>query len=519
MTLDSLYGRIAVAFAAVLIAFGLLQGALSYAAAKRDQHQVMQQISRGLAAHIADQGRLIGPNGIDRKAVDDLFHMTTAVNPSIDIYLLDGNGWILAHSPRDSPLARDRVSLAPLRAFVAGERLPVQGDSPRDAERQEAFSAAPIVIDGRVAGYLYVVLVGGMYREIADGARDDYALRTAAWTGATALGLALLVGLAAFARITRPLNALTRAVQRFEHGDFAGEPCTHSGPATSNDEIGRLASAFDAMARRLSTQMAELKRQDDLRRELVANISHDLRTPLTSMQNYLETLVRLGDGLSPAEQRQYLAVAMRHSQRVAKLSQQLFELARLECEEALPQAETFSLSELLQDIAQKFELAAQDKGVRLTAKADPAGLYVRGDIGMIERVITNLLDNAIRHTPEGGEIRLEAAYTDRGVEVEVADSGVGIAAAFLPGLFERDSPLRQRSTRGNGGLGLLIADRIVALHGARMCVASEPGHGTTFTFALPAARIGVTSRGGVDATNTVSANFARNSVDTSSRGM
>ena len=108
MTLDSLYGRIAVAFAAVLIAFGLLQGALSYAAAKRDQHQVMQQISRGLAAHIADQGRLIGPNGIDRKAVDDLFHMTTAVNPSIDIYLLDGNGWILAHSPRDRPLARDR---------------------------------------------------------------------------------------------------------------------------------------------------------------------------------------------------------------------------------------------------------------------------------------------------------------------------------------------------------------------------------------------------------------------------
>ena len=490
MKLDSLYGRIAVVFAAVLITFGLLQGALSYAAAKGLQHKVMQQISRGLAAHIANQGQFIGPNRVDEQAVNELFHMATAVNPSIEVYLLDGNGWILAHSPPNSPLARDRVSLDPVRAFIAGERLPVQGDSPRDAGRQEIFSAAPIVVDGRTAGYLYVVLVGGMYREIADGARDDYTLRTAVWTGAAALGLALLVGLAAFAWITRPLNALTRAVRRFEHGNFAGEPRTRSGSTASGDEIGRLASAFDEMARRLSAQMAELKRQDDLRRELVANVSHDLRTPLTSMQNYLETLVRLGDGLSPAEQRQYLAVAVRQSQRVAKLSQQLFELARLECEETLPHAETFSLSELLQDIAQKFALAAQNKGLRLISIADPAGLYVRGDIGMIERVITNLLDNAIRHTPEGGEIRLEAAYTDRGVEVQVADSGVGIAAALLPGLFERDSPLRRRSTRGNGGLGLLIADRIVALHGARMYVASEPGHGTTFAFALPAARAG-----------------------------
>ena len=490
MKLGSLYSRIAVIFAAVLICFGVLLGWLSYTAAKYHQHEVMQQLNRELAGHIASYGPLMGSNGLDRKAVDELFHMAMAVNPSIELYLLDDDGLILGRSPPDGRLALERVSLPPIRAFLAGEPLPILGDSPRIAGRQEIFSAAPIVIDSSTVGYLYIVLVGDMYRQMADAARQDYAVRSAAWIGAAALGLALLVGLAAFAWITRPLNALTRSVQAFENGDLAGGTRPSSKRATSGEEIGRLANAFQHMSDRLVVQMTALKQQDDLRRELVANISHDLRTPLTSMQNYLETLLRAGDTLATAERQQYLEVAVRQSQRVAKLSQQLFELARLECEETLPQAEIFSLAELLQDIAQKFALAAADKDVRLTTRGDPEGLFVRGDIGMIERVITNLIDNAIRYTPSGGEIRLEAAPNAEGIEVRVADTGLGIAAEYLPGLFERGSPLRQTSTRTGGGLGLLIANRILALHGTRMAVASEPGRGTTFSFALPAAQPG-----------------------------
>jgi signal transduction histidine kinase len=180
---------------------------------------------------------------------------------------------------------------------------------------------------------------------------------------------------------------------------------------------------------------------------------------------------------------------VRQSHRVTKLAQQLFELARLECEETLPQPEVFSLSELTQDIAQKFALAADDRGVRLVTAAAPDGLFVRGDIGMIERVITNLIDNAIRHTPAGGEVRLEATHNAQEIEVRVADTG-GIAAEYLPGLFRRDSPLRQVPSRTNGGLGLLIANRILALHGAHMAVASEQGRGTMFSFALPAVQPG-----------------------------
>ena len=494
MKFDSLYSRIAVVFAAVLIAFGTLLGWLSYTAAKVHQHEVMQRLSRDLASHMSNRGPLIGAGGPDLNAVRELFQMAVVVNPMIEVYLLDADGLILANSAPQGRLARERVALAPIHAFMRGDPLPVLGDSPRDASRQDIFSAIPLMIDNRIAGYLYVLLVGGMYRQLADEALQGFAVRSAAWIGAAGLGLALLVGLAAFAKITRPLNRLTRSVQAFEHLDPVNEhphsPERHATGAASGDEISRLAAAFDRMSGQIKAQMRELQRQDGLRRELVANVSHDLRTPLTSMQNHLETLLRSGDDLASADRQRYLEVAVRQSQRVARLVQQLFELAQLECEETLPDAEIFSLSELLQDIAQKFALVAADKAVQLVTTAQPQELFVRGDIGMIERVITNLLDNAIRHTPAGGSVSLEAVRSSASVEVRVTDTGAGIAAEHLPGLFERGSPLRRSAHRSGGGLGLRIAARILALHGTRISVASEAGRGTTFRFALPAAQPG-----------------------------
>ena len=494
----SLYSRIAIVFALVLLGFGVALGWLSYRAAKSHQHEVMQQLSLELARHIAEDGTLLNAAGFDRESMDELFRMASLVNPTIELYLLDADGVILGHSPPADGLALDRVSMTPVRRFLAGDALPILGDSPRSSGSPGVFSAAPIVRDGLTEGYLYVVLVGSMYQQRADDASRGHVVRTTAWTGLVALGLALAVGLAAFAFITRRLNRLTLSVQAFEHGTHAGlagsAMAQSPAQAAAADEIGRLSLAFEHLTGSVVAQRTELQRQDGLRRELVANVSHDLRTPLTSMQNYLETLVRMGDELSPADRRMYLDVAMRQSRRVAHLAQQLFELARLECEEELPHRELFSLSELVQDVAQKFALSARDKGVRLRAEADPEGLFVWGDIGLIERVIANLMENAIRHTPAGGEVRLRAAPSERGSELSVSDTGSGIAAQDLPGLFERDSPLRRGPGREHGGLGLLIAKRILLLHGSCMAVASEPARGATLSFTLPAAAAPGTSQ-------------------------
>ena len=321
LRLDSFYSRIACVFALVLIAFGAALGWLAYAAAKYHQHDVMQQLSRNLAQHITSHESLMSADGVDRKAVEALFDMTMAVNPSIEIYLLDADGAILAHSPPEGALAVPQVSLEPIHAFLAGRSLPILGDSPRNATRKDVFSVAPITHDGRAVGYLYIVLLGDMYRQMAEDARRDYVLHTALWVGAAALAMALIAGLTAFGWITRPLNKLTRSIQAFENGELVDKTSRTSETPVATDEITRLALAFEHMTDRLAAQMAELRRQDDLRRELVAKISHDLRTPLTSMQSYLETLSRMGESLSAIERQQYLEVAVRQSHRVTKLAQ------------------------------------------------------------------------------------------------------------------------------------------------------------------------------------------------------
>jgi signal transduction histidine kinase len=153
------------------------------------------------------------------------------------------------------------------------------------------------------------------------------------------------------------------------------------------------------MAERTSNQMQHIKHQDEQRREMIANVSHDLRTPLTSMQGYLETLSRKADTLPLADQQRYLAVAVRQSRRVSHLAGELFELAKLECEEVTPHYELFYVQELIQDVIQKFGLTAAKKQVQITATLTADIPMVYADITMIERVLGNLIDNALRYTP------------------------------------------------------------------------------------------------------------------------
>ena len=189
--------------------------------------------------------------------------------------------------------------------------------------------------------------------------------------------------------------------------------------------------------------------------------------------------------LSPDERRRYLGIAPAQSAKVGRLARALFELARLEHGEVRLEWEVFALPELLQDVLQKFELAAQARGQQLHAAFPPGLPPVRADLGLVERVLTNLLDNALRHAPEGGQIEVRLRATDDSVEVSVADDGPGVAPALRTQLFRAPAALGAR--RGeNGGLGLLIVQRIVQLHGRRIEL-RDSARGALFVFALPRA--------------------------------
>ena len=229
-------------------------------------------------------------------------------------------------------------------------------------------------------------------------------------------------------------------------------------------------------------QWRTLRRQDQERREIIANVSHDLRTPLTSLHGFLETLAHKRD-LSDAERERYLATALAQSTKVTRLAHELFELARLEHDESTLEREPFSLGDLVHDVVQELGLLAAAKEQRLTAEV-PAGLpHVVGSLRLIDRVLTNLIGNAIEHTPAGGEIAVALREAGNVVEVVVRDDGPGIPPEVRDALL--GSPPRGGRSAG-AGLGLQIVRRILALHGSR--IELEPlQRGTRVRFELPAA--------------------------------
>ena len=247
-----------------------------------------------------------------------------------------------------------------------------------------------------------------------------------------------------------------------------------------------MTDAFQHMARQIQQQLTRLKETDALRRELVANVSHDLRTPLASLKGYIETLLLKDDSLSPEQRQQYLQIAFNNAERLNKLVSELFELAKLDAGELKLHKETFSLAELAHDVIQKFELRAQQQNIQLEVDIDADVPYVEADIGLIERVLDNLVDNALKNTPEGGAIRLALDSDGQLVTVQVADTGRGIAEDELPHIFQRfyKKPDSEASYTG-AGLGLAIAQRIVELHGSELSVNSVLHQGTRFDFALP----------------------------------
>jgi len=488
--LDSLYARLALGLVVLVTVLGALYLVVMLHAGRLYFQEVNQQVNRTLAANLIRENRLQVHDGhFDQETLEQVFHTYMVVNPSIEVYLLDGSGHILAYDAPPGKVKRERVSLAPVRAFLRdGRHRPILGDDPRDTGERKVFSAAPIGPPGNPQGYLYVVLAGEQLASVADMLKDSYILRLALFALAGAALAGVLAGLWLLRRVTGRLRRLDRAMSAFEADGFARLPPPHSFDTGSGDELGRLGHTFSRMAERITSQVSALKKTDALRRELVANVSHDLRTPIASLQGYLETLLIKADSLSEEERSQYLHIALRHSERLGKLVTELFELAKLDSGHTRLQRELFSPGELVQDVVLKYRLPAHEEGVSIETDIPPDLPFVSADIGLIERVLENLLDNAIRHTPKGGRVAVSLTAGTGRVNVRVADTGCGIPAEELPHVFDRFYQVKKsRSDTGGGvGLGLAIAKRILDLHASQLAVDSTPQAGTQFDFTLQA---------------------------------
>ena len=270
--------------------------------------------------------------------------------------------------------------------------------------------------------------------------------------------------------MTSPLREMSLAARAMASGDYRRRVT-----ATSQDEVGELARSFNAMA-------AELAEVDRARRDLVANASHELRTPITALQAVLENVV---DGVEPPDP-ETLRTMLRQVERLGRLVNQLLDLSRLESGAATLERRPFTLGDVLGDAVDECRLHAP--GVSLDVHVEPAGLSVDGDPDRVHQVVSNLLENAVRHSPEGGRVQVRASSSGRGrVTIEVSDEGPGIADADAARVFERfyRADAARSSRHGGAGLGLSIARWIVDLHGGEIRPERREPHGCRMIIVLP----------------------------------
>jgi signal transduction histidine kinase len=274
--------------------------------------------------------------------------------------------------------------------------------------------------------------------------------------------------------MTSPLREMGSAAKAMARGDYSRRVT-----ATSRDEVGDLARAFNAMS-------ADLAAVDQQRRDLIANVSHELRTPITALRAVLENLI---DGVEPPDGGTLRTMTLQ-VERLGRLVDQLLDLSRLEAGVVPLDRRAFALEPLLERAAEESKVnATPDLGrdVRVSVLVRPIDLQVDGDAERVHQVVANLLDNAIRHSPDGGEVSLGAHLDHEGVVIEVSDQGPGIPDTDAQRVFERfyrADPARS-STAGGTGLGLAIARWIVDLHGGDIRVERNEPTGCRMVVALP----------------------------------
>ncbi len=365
--------RLVMLFATLLLGWGLFVAALAWRVAAENEHEALQRLSHGLAQHIVSHWPELGGGTPDDPAPrQELLRMLMTVNPGIQVYLLDPAGRVQNYIGEPGMVRQPQVDTQALRAFLGGAALPLYGTDPMGGAAQRLFSAAMFAPGaGGKAGYLYIVLDGPDRSAAAAHLSPARIWRGVAWAAGAGLLVALLVGTLAVRALTRPLQRLAQHMADLELPPAAPSVAADAGqlPAAAgwasrlpggSDEISALTRSFHSMSQRLAAQHEQQQRQAGAHREVIANVAHDLRTPLTALHGHLEALRATVSkpAPDPARATQHLDTALAQSDKLRHLTQQLFELATLQAMDQVLHSERFRLDELVADAVQKFSLLA-----------------------------------------------------------------------------------------------------------------------------------------------------------------
>lgn len=443
--------------------------------------QVNQRLNHDTAYNIVKNSTPFYNGEVIKPAWEELFHSVMVINPSLEVYLLDPQGNILAWYPPEKEISLKRINLEPIIQFINDStNQTIRGDDPLNPATQKVFSASPLYMNDMLYAYVYVVLSGQEYYAASSSLFANYLLQIGTRTMLVTLLVTLLIGLFIIRIITSNFSRIVEVMQKFREGDLSARVNVQSA-----GDVKELGVMFNDMADILTQNIEKLKEVENLRRELIANVSHDLRTPIAIIRGYTETLQMKEDSISDEKRRHYINTVSDSAEKLDRLVNELFELSKLEANQVEAKKEPFIISELVGDICNKYQLIAKTKNITITTELSKELPPVYADISLIERVIQNLIDNALKFTPDGGNINIKTYKSDERIVVSVTDTGIGIPEAEREQIFARYYRANNFTDLKNStGLGLAIAKKILDLHNSTLDLTSIENKGSSFSFKL-----------------------------------
>ena len=486
---QSLYWRIAIGFVLLIAAMLALQGgALVYLIARMEvapgppPPEVTRLIARDLSEALTANAKL---------DIQQFFRQEYEGQVPLAAIMKDGRV-VTTHGPRPPDGfvrdIRDRLNVDPDsltrarggRGRGAGPRpMRPEGTVPQRPGQPALRRIGPagaIIVDGVPVGVV-IALPRSALRQLGP---------TLAAVGAVLVVVGTIVAaLLIFGPVRPRLRSLEDAARTVGAGDLTARAREDGG-----DEVAALARAFNQMTHDLQQRAVQLQAADRTRRLLLADVSHELMTPLTGMRGYLETLSLHAQSLDPDTRERYLAIIRDETQRVEHIVGDLLDLSRLEGGGESFDAQDVPLEDLFGRVLARHGRSAEQRGVEIATSIAPGAEIVTGDPMRLEQALQNLAANALRHTPKGGRVTLNAALENGAIVVTISDTGSGIAPEHLPHVFDRFykvDPSRAGQTAGSG-LGLSIVKAIVERHGGTVTATSRAGGGSTFTLKFPPER-------------------------------
>lgn len=479
--------------AAVLCVLVVALSTIDFLASRMAEKAYIETLTR----EMAEKGRMIAIQTGDLSSLtaEQLQTLSQAAGARLTVVRRDGG--VLVDSEAE-PAAMQNHSDRPEIQSAMNDRV---GTSVRESGTvRKKFLYVAVPLHG---GALRLAVPLNEINEVVNATRLEMLL----YTGVAFLPAILLAGF--FARhISQKLGAIIEYAGALATGNFNARL-----PNAGTDELGILSRQLNEMGEKLRKMFEELQREhlelekmERIRKDFVINVSHELRTPLASIQGYTETLL---DGAlhEPEHNVRFLSIIRQNVERLGRLTADLLTLSRIELKTQKFQFASYYVNTLLQDSIDSMLPIAEKNGIELVIEPAPADIEVFCDSEAVHQILSNLLDNAIKYTPEGRSVHVRASVVGRPgeasdyVEIAVQDNGIGIPREDLPRLFERFYRVDKARSRelGGTGLGLAIVKHLVRAQGGEVRVASEPDRGSTFTFSLPVQDLGLVEHGAVQA--------------------